>query len=599
MKELAFVPKPLPDEILYSILARAQTLALYNSPGQLSLEFFGRKNVPATVELPSYLKFFHNRVKNLLSLTEADVIGLTMWDYYYWFLAHKKREIALKLILDGNGFSLYNKVGINPSAMAKNHGLKYCPSCMKEDRKKYGTIYWHRAHQIPEILGCSHHKLQLHLYKPKSTEIKRSFYIDSNEVSDQLVGPEKELDNIAFQLSKLMSEILYQKSEFDINKVDYQGQLKETIFMKGSNLAVEKLINSFESFYGRTFINELIPNVPLTWVAAIVRRPLHYFHPLRHILLSYFLSAADIQQKHLHELEQGPWPCINKAADHFGQRVVLNMSNHVDQKSKRLIYKLTCSCGLIYTKSHDALYGTLDKTNIRILEWGHVWHAKLKRELISNKSLRAIARVLGTDAKTISKYSSLLDVEKPSQRIGQSTINSNRTAWKKLLSRFKENKVSEARKQNPALYIWLYRHDPKWFLIINSRNATKTKILELRLDWDELDKEIVDLIVSTVEKLKSEKYRGKITKSLISKIIHAQHYLLGKNAAKLPLSSVKLKSCAESIDQFHSRRIREAIDELKSGHQLKAWMVMQKAGIGKRVSKVAFKILTDELQYGT
>ena len=91
--ELGFIPKPFQDEILHSVLARLQTLALYSSPGQLSLEFFGKKNVPATIDLPSHVHFFSERVKNVFPFSEDQIVEqFTLWPYYSRFLVQKKKR---------------------------------------------------------------------------------------------------------------------------------------------------------------------------------------------------------------------------------------------------------------------------------------------------------------------------------------------------------------------------------------------------------------------------------------------------------------------------------------------------------------------------
>lgn len=593
MGHQAYIAKPLPDEILYSVLARTQSLALYDSPGQLSLDFFGQKNVPATVDLPSRLRFFHSVIKDTLNLSEHDVLRLTLWDYYYCFLTSAKREKALRLIMDGNAYTLYNMVGINPSAMETNRGLKYCPECVKIDREKYNAIYWHRAHQIPEILGCPHHHVRLFTYHANACELKRSFYIDANAVSDQLTGSMITMDTISIGLSLIMAQILFKEFKFDINEVNYQNIISSTSLAKGSSIASAQLVKSFENFYGKEFLNELVPVISNNWITDLVRRPQRYFHPLRHVLMYHFLSHGLIPKKEPHELEKGPWPCLNKASDHFGETVVIEMTHHVDQKSKRLVYRLTCQCGMVYTRSYSAS----GHANIRIITWGNIWFEKLRQQLVLKKSFRSIGKALGTDAKTISKYASEADFSE-SEDSNLKVVRAKRKAWEKALSKFRENKIVQARKHNPALYIWLYRNDPDWLREINNNNSSSTSNPELRLDWESLDIEVADLIVKTVEKLKQENYRGKITKSLISKIIHAQHYLLGKNAKNLPLSIDKLNLNIESKDQFHSRRILEAINDLKSISQLKGWKVMRKAGLGNKVSTKAIQILNDELKYG-
>jgi len=541
------------------------------------------------------MRFFHERVKEILPFSEDEIIEkFTLWPYYYPFLIYSKRERAIKLIKGENGWGLHNLVGINPSSMTRNKGLKYCPVCAVEDKINLGVHYWHRVHQIPDLLLCPQHQCYLILHVAKANDHGRSIYIDANEVNLTTDLIQQESNPRLIDLSEQMASILYGQPSFDINTIDYHKIVGKSVFQQGSNMNERGFVKSFMNFYDGS-LEKLLPGISSNWIARIIKRPLHFFHPVRHLMMTRFLLQLQPKQPELPLFGEGPWQCINKASNHFGMKIITNISYHFDHKAGKQIAKLSCECGMVYTKSY--LDGNKEFT--RIIEWGPVWLNLLKRELALKKSYRNIAKTLGTDAKTISKYASKpTAVEEPSTSVNKKKIT-NRKKWETLLKKFKYHKVICSRKRNPALYIWLYRHDREWLLQINERNSLGHSTPELRLDWASLDKSVMDLIIKTVEKLKKENYKGRITKSLISKIICAQHHLLGKNVEKFPLSTRALNSNVESIDQYQHRKILETINELKSTNQLKGWKIMRKAGLGKNISEASKNLITKHLNYGT
>ncbi len=599
--DLGFMPEPLKDEILHSIIARLQTRALIESPGQLSLDLFGERNIPATVDLPSHLHFFSERVKGVFPFSEDQIIEqFTLWPYYSRFIVDKKKRKALELIRGNNGSGLHNLIGINASAMVKNRGLKYCPACANEDKTTEGIYYWHRVHQIPDLHLCPDHKCQLITHVASANDLRRSVYTDANEVIMELPPIQAESNERLIDLSMFMASILRGESSFDINTVNYKAIVENSIFNKGSKKIENAFIESFINFYGNDLIEMILPGISTHWLKGIINRPFHFFHPVRHLMVTTFLSQVPKKEKEPALFGDGPWPCLNKAANHFAENVVTDIAVHFDRKTKRQIARLSCSCGMIYTKSYLNEKGAERKEFTRIIAWGDVWLNALKRELSEKQSYRTIARKLGTDAKTISKYTSEGKKEDTQQNISVDKITQvNRRKWQRLLAKFTMNRILSARKKNTSLYIWLYRHDNAWFAETNKANHVDQPTSELRLDWTNLDKKVVDLIIETVDRLKKEKYRCRITKSLISKIIRGQHYLLGKNAGKFPKSIASLNSQIESKDQFHQRRILETIVELRTINQLKGWKVMRRAGLGRKISESALNLLNETILYGS
>ena len=52
-------------------------------------------------------------------------------------------------------------VGAFKSRRSWSQYLKYCPLCTTEDIAKFGETYWHRQHQLSEMIYCVKHQIRL------------------------------------------------------------------------------------------------------------------------------------------------------------------------------------------------------------------------------------------------------------------------------------------------------------------------------------------------------------------------------------------------------------------------------------------------------
>ncbi len=60
-----------------------------------------------------------------------------------------------------SGYHVYERLGITADRMKQPAGLKFCPTCVREDRRSVGETYWHRVHQAPGVEVCPHHSVFL------------------------------------------------------------------------------------------------------------------------------------------------------------------------------------------------------------------------------------------------------------------------------------------------------------------------------------------------------------------------------------------------------------------------------------------------------
>jgi hypothetical protein len=87
---ISFLPKPYPDEILYSILARYHIRSGNTSPKATLKELFNSQTTIATIDLPSNLDYL---IKNLQFVSNYQIEDLiykhTLYPLYSPFLQKK------------------------------------------------------------------------------------------------------------------------------------------------------------------------------------------------------------------------------------------------------------------------------------------------------------------------------------------------------------------------------------------------------------------------------------------------------------------------------------------------------------------------------
>ncbi len=175
MMVLPFVPNPNPDEILGSWLAR---VALHNGRGAwravLEDVGLGRK-----IESPVFDMVPHNgKLEGLLHALgtgyERAMLELTTLPYWLTFDAVEQGVSSIPgmprtpALSDGRGGprSSMPKMGIGYSG-GRALSPRFCPECLKMDFETCGEPYWHRTHQILNVVVCHLHGVPLRSKCPK------------------------------------------------------------------------------------------------------------------------------------------------------------------------------------------------------------------------------------------------------------------------------------------------------------------------------------------------------------------------------------------------------------------------------------------------
>lgn len=184
---------------------------------------------------------------------------------------------------------------------------------------------------------------------------------------------------------KLLQVPISQLSRELIN-LKYRALLRERNLITTSNrIRQNELYKAFQLKLPNEFLVKYESAIDVddeyNWLKVITRNLKRHAHPFRHLLMLYFLEQ-DVDsflqvETDTGPFSSGPWPCLNKAANHYKEFVIPEVIVTRDFKSKSPIGTFECSCGFIYArKGPDRLYE--DKYRIGCIKaFGDVWKAKL------------------------------------------------------------------------------------------------------------------------------------------------------------------------------------------------------------------------------
>lgn len=156
---ITFLPEIYPDELVYSWFCRYFVYSGCFSHKMALLELLNKKCNNLSKEFIGHLN--PEAKKKITKMYDMDKLILehTMFPQYARFLPLSEKKNALYRLR--NEFcDVHLLFTILPREKGEKY-LRYCPLCVTEDRQKYKETYWHRKHQIRNMLICSKHKCKL------------------------------------------------------------------------------------------------------------------------------------------------------------------------------------------------------------------------------------------------------------------------------------------------------------------------------------------------------------------------------------------------------------------------------------------------------
>lgn len=611
-----FFTDPYKDELIYSAIARYHYYTGNIDYKDTLEELFGKRSITPSFEIGSPIE---ELAKNIGGKYIADYLikEHTILPYYIPFLPTQRCKEIINEIKYKSCSGFYNQIGITAGSVCRREGIYYCPICAKNDIDANGEAYIHREHQLQGIFLCPHHGELLKKYKVVKNYVSRLEYI---RLDKQLIDfkSESKLNryyNVMLKISK-DAYFLLQNDFSTTNKNAVLEKYKNLLNKKGLTTSSNRIkqiefYEEFIHFYGKELLETMDSSIDnddeYNWLRVITRDLERTVHPVRHLLLINFLSGNiaeffDDTSDNYNPFGKGPWPCLNKAAEHYREDVVSDLRITADYKTRLPVGTFTCDCGFVYSRKGPDKKSD-DRYKIgRIKNFGGVWEEKLKTYLNENKyGLRELARFMHCDPKTILKFDFILGTNRfksNNRYVKEKKIVSDNS---KLIEY--ENCILDSIKVNPWAtrteirnmwnkeYIYIYRKDKKW-LYDNLPKKIKTINNNILVDWNSRDNEILSMVKNKYDELMRSDNPIRITKSSIGRALGISA-ALEKNIKKLPNTEEYLNKVTETVEEFQVRRCKKIINsKIDKGELIKTWQIQRIAGIrGEAFRKIKPVIL--------
>lgn len=602
---LTFFTDPYKDELMYSAIAR-----YHHYIGNIDLkdtleELFNTRTVISTISIQSNLNIL---VKNLGEMYSSDDVlaNNSIFPFYSPFIDKEVKCKVVETIKTRNGIGVYNRIGIVAGGVCRKQGIYYCPICAKNEIEELGEAYIHREHQLEGVFVCPHHGEELKRYFMDISEGRLKFIrMDESKIDFTLVKKFK--DKYFDKLLKLSKGAYYllQTNLNHIDKSKITQKYKYILKQKGlassrGNVRQSELYEEFISFYSKDFLefmeSEIDKDYEYNWLKVVTRNTKRAVHPIRHLMLIYFLTQNIEEFFREFETEympfgEGPWLCLNKVCDHYKKRVVTDLKLTADYKTREPVGTFICQCGFVYSRKGP------DKTEEdqykigHIKEFGVVWKSKFKECLEKNFTQKQIAEILGCDVGTVRKYKDIIlnnistskTIEVNSQKLEE---------YKKCILDHKNDYPlrTKLRSVYEKEYTFLYKYDKEW-LFENLPPATKSLNIVKKVDWEARDAELLNRLENKYLEIISREVPTRICLSTFKRELQLKDSYI-KQLDKMSKSKRYVNSINESVEEFQIRRCKKIIDsKFENDEQIRLCEIQRLGGVrNKDFNKIKDKL---------
>jgi hypothetical protein len=354
------------------------------------------------------------------------------------------------------------------------------------------------------------------------------------------------------------------------------------------------------------------------WLLRLARPPKHAQYPLYHLLLMQFLGCTAEEffrlSSALSFFGEGPWPCLNPAAEHYREPVIQECKLSPRLRDQRPVGTFSCECGFSYARSGPDS-SPEDRFRVgRMISFGQVWEAKLKGLWKDTSlSLSEVGRRLGVDPLTVLRHAARLKL--PPSRSGRrpKPLNpdvqlkgtrdpivlvekrrSGRAKWIAAMRQSPKITLKALRRQHPREYAWLLQHDPEWLKRHSPHSGRRARSTS-GVNWKKRDAEYAVAVRAAATRLKNTHGRPvQVTKTAIGRATGAIT-LLQQKLHKMPLTDQVLASVVETQEQYAVRRVWWAADlYCQEGVLPREWQLIMRANVYSLRDNSEVKCALDE-----
>jgi hypothetical protein len=283
-------PVIYPNETIFSWLTRAYLLSGYVNTKVFYLSVFNT----AKVRIHPYLNNRLNQLSAQSLHTGSELLNHhTLYPLFKTF-ALKENQENLKSKLLSNEVLAVSTAGITQFNFPLFHGHKYCPSCVKEDIKKYGCGYWHIQHQIPAVCCCYRHGILLKGVEAGDIKLDKKLILPSRNGKSVIAA---QIDILFAQFTADTLNHLQNEEALDHYQSLYSQQLNiKNLLSRAGQLRSKKIVAELHEYcQSLTTLNSNELSIPdellsFNFIGRLCcSGDYHGSHPVKHLLFSFWL----------------------------------------------------------------------------------------------------------------------------------------------------------------------------------------------------------------------------------------------------------------------------------------------------------------------
>lgn len=602
---IAFVPSLLPDELLYSWLARLAALNAMGSPRDVLQQLFDCRTLVPSVDLPSRLLAMAERLGGLSPFPTLDKLleDGTLLPYHRPFLTDTTYSRVHQRILHGDGKGLKTLMGRVANRFGAHPALRSCSHCLADSWNRHGSMYWIRQHQLPGVNCCITHGVVLQTMPLQARTHRQQLILPTRKPvtqpadwadARQLRFAQMSQDLVAAALPVIAPSRRAEIYRAAALALGHRTRRDKVNFSAMTN-ALREHFNDFQGFDHQVRLLSTAAT-PLGWLRLLFVRPQRSLHPICHLLAIDFLfgsvatfktaCAASDLDPHAQSLRA---PSIGQTAKPRASSSALAADHEAalrdtSRSCRQVAASIGCSVTTVVAWRRERnipIHERRKSLNSAVID-------RILEALSSLDSLPAVAKQTGVSLSSVYRILAQYPMTpRPRQAPKKGNIAQlplRRQSWMAALlacHREEMGRVKDARARAGADYAWLYRHDRAWLASANSNRAHPIRPATnqpARVDWVRRDAELSQLLAAQLDALRDEVPPRRLTKTRLIRPLGET--MVRHNLGQLPQLGALLDKAVESAHAFGKRRVDHAIAVLAiDGVQLQLWRIRRVAGL--------------------
>ena len=358
-RRLAYFPEALPEELLYSLLARYRRHVGLPATRQVDVQLHGQVKQHPTLALPIHLAAVAARIPEGRGLTVSRLIDRHTLFPYFAALRTPEAQLAAARGMAGDDAKVHTRLGVGHSLPLPRR-LRFCPECLGLMAADHGELYWRRDHQLPSVLVCPTHRCDLRESavevgpgtRTLTAAMPATCADDAPPVLPQVSAAARDgLHAIALDAV----DLLQYRRPLGVGREEVRGSYVAAMGSKGLVLADDRIdwLRLREAATASlAYLRPIWPGLfdqdgaCGLWLKHVSYRERHNQDPVLH-LLGWRVIASLPDAPAL--FGTGPWPCVGPGTDHMGEATIAHVALRRDEG--RAVGRFECPCGHGYTRT--------------------------------------------------------------------------------------------------------------------------------------------------------------------------------------------------------------------------------------------------------